>query len=179
MPRRARTVLVVGEDFGNSDPRYHSDLYALTGASGRRLAALCGYEGEGTLPVLQFAAAFARTNVVTLASQWSDKDAVWEGRVDVLYKAIGRRVILLGSRVARAFGYQDLELFDVIRAYSDPGGPMEVVRAPHPSGRSHWWNDPANVERAAEFWRAQRVVAETGVDYVGQWIGVVPEAVAP
>lgn len=42
-----------------------------------------------------------------------------------------------------------------------PGGIYYAV-APHPSGLSHWWNDPANVERARAFYvdllaRAERV----------------------
>lgn len=156
-----RRVLVVGEDFGNAPAEYHDDVHALTGASGRRLAALCGYEGEGTRPLVQFARDFERTNVVTAPSDWHDYDLVWRGVLSAIQKGAGRRAILLGSRVARAFRQDDLELFEARRLTATHVGDIEVVRAPHPSGRNRWWNDPENVARAESFWREQRALAES------------------
>jgi len=57
-----------------------------------------------------------------------------------------RPAILLGGNVGRAF-------------LLPPGQPLFRWRgglclAPHPSGVSRWWNDPANVRRARRFWRA-------------------------
>lgn len=59
---------------------------------------------------------------------------------------LGGEVVLLGRHVARAFGAQGapfLEWFDLRGAWA------AVV--PHPSGVNHWWNDPANTNRAAVF----------------------------
>lgn len=144
-------VLLVGEDFGNSDPQYHSDVYALTGASGRRITELCGYQGGNK--ILQYALDFERTNVVTLQPDWKDKEMVRASVYDLLSRMVGRRTILLGSRVAEAFNLLHLGYFEWTR---DPDVNLIVARAPHPSGRSHWWNDPANVESARRFWSATR-----------------------
>lgn len=57
----------------------------------------------------------------------------------------GRRVLLLGGRVATAFGVHT-ELFEWT---TSPGFAAAVV--PHPSGLSRWWNDPANVRTFHEF----------------------------
>lgn len=142
-------ILLVGEDFGNSDPEYHSDVYALTGASGRRLASLCGYQGPNA--ILLFALNFERTNVVTLQPEWSDKELVRANVYDILSMMRGRRTVLLGSRVAEAFNLLHLGYFEWTR---DADVDMTVARAPHPSGRSHWWNDPENVAAARAFWRS-------------------------
>lgn len=141
-----RRLLLVGEDFGNSDPRYHSDTYALTGKSGRRLSSLLGFEGD----MLRYALATERTNVVTLAPQWRDHALVAQGVVDISTRMERRRTILLGARVAHAFGKDDLELMAWDFDAEIDGW---VARLPHPSGRSHWWNDPRNVAQAEEFMR--------------------------
>ena len=75
----------------------------------------------------------------------------------------GRLVVLLGAGVARVFGIRDyfmpsdlcvprgrvpLLAFDFTPLF--PGG---VALCPHPSGISMWWNEPANVDAAREFWR--------------------------
>lgn len=155
-----RDVLIVGEDYGHSDERYHRDLYALTGASGRRLAGLCGYEGEGTLPVLQFCQDFRRTNVVVRPEQWRDPFAVRAGVARVVARlSEGDRVVLLGGRVAAAF-HVGSPLFEWGLAVEvDAGVGWTYARSPHPSGRSHWWNDPANVAVAREFWTRLRAQA--------------------
>lgn len=144
-------ILLVGEDFGNSDPKYHSDVYALTGASGRRLTELCGYQGPNQ--VLQFALDFERTNVVTLQPEWRDKSLVDRRVGEIVARMTGRRAILLGSRVAAAFKAEGLDMFRWTMATDRS---TQIARAPHPSGRSHWWNDPENVESARRFWRAAR-----------------------
>lgn len=139
-------VLLVGEDFGNSAPEYHHDAYALTGASGRRLVSLAGYQGPNAM--LLYALDFARTNVVVTADQWKDRELVGAG-----YRRVSEmadeylHVVLLGRRVARAFGLQDQRLFDFVD---------HVAVMPHPSGRSHWWNDPGNERRARAFMRSLR-----------------------
>jgi len=47
--------------------------------------------------------------------------------------------VLLGRRVATAFGKGDKEFLSLDRAFTD-----WWYIFPHPSGRSRWWNDPRN-----------------------------------
>ena len=57
-------------------------------------------------------------------------------------------VLLLGRNVARAARADYLGFLEW-----DWWGFFHVAVFPHPSGTSHYWNDPANVERASEFLR--------------------------
>lgn len=58
------------------------------------------------------------------------------------------RVILFGRRVARSFGIPPTQpFFELVRLRAFP-----FVVVPHPSGASHWWNDPANVRTARAWW---------------------------
>lgn len=141
-------LLLIGEDFGNADTRYHSDIYALTGKSGRRLASLMGFEGDDAM--LRYALATERTNVVTVQPQWKDHALVAENVIRIGERARHRKVILLGVRVAGAFGYQNT---DMMTWLFDPNIEAWVARMPHPSGRSHWWNEEANVIEASRFLR--------------------------
>jgi hypothetical protein len=62
-----------------------------------------------------------------------------------------RRTVLLGRFVAEMFDEADTPFF----RWTEPFGPASLLAvAPHPSGISHWWNEPANVRRAKRFWRA-------------------------
>ena len=54
-----------------------------------------------------------------------------------------RRRIYLGKRVSAAFRFD--EDFFVWR--------RSQVVCPHPSGLNRWWNEPANVQSAAAFWK--------------------------
>lgn len=139
--RSPRDLLIVGEDFGNSPVEYHNDFYALTGASGKRLAELAGVH------YLDFYLLTERTNVVELLPQWRDKTLVQES-VRKIYeeRMAGRRTILLGSRVSAAFGFTAEPLSWVLVDQH-----REVARMPHPSGRNHWWNDRQNYESARAF----------------------------
>lgn len=75
----------------------------------------------------------------------------------------GREVVLLGRRVARSFAGLSPWL-DALHAapYFSSACPLVldgrgvwsacmVWIAPHPSGRSRWWNDPAHRDQAAAF----------------------------
>ena len=57
----------------------------------------------------------------------------------------GRAVLLLGRRVAAAFGVVDWPYLVPMRW---EGGPVAAV-VPHPSGVCRWWNDPEASRRAA------------------------------
>ena len=69
--------------------------------------------------------------------------------------ACGERavIVLLGRRVAEAFGYRR-EFFTL---GEEPIGRLAYVSLPHPSGRSRVWNDEASVLLA------QRALREAGV----------------
>lgn len=60
---------------------------------------------------------------------------------------IGRRTILLGQRVAKAFSVRlpELRWMDVDRHGT------QLALVPHPSTRNIWWNDPTNRAAARRF----------------------------
>ena len=132
---------------GRAPSRTSDHRQPLSGPSGERLAFLCD------LTMAEFAARFERRN---LLDAWQGK----AGKGDAFVRApearalaeglraglATRRVVLLGSDVARAFGF--------------PGEPFlfgahwggSFAFCPHPSGVNRWWNDPENFERARLFW---------------------------
>jgi hypothetical protein len=72
------------------------------------------------------------------------------------------RLVLLGRRVARAFGVgEDRPWFEwsgltwksaaLGPTGANPRGLLEVVVFPHPSSTSHFWNERANVDAARRF----------------------------
>lgn len=66
----------------------------------------------------------------------------------------GLIVLLLGHRVARAFGLTHADYFvqyDIDHA--------EVRVLPHPSAVNRWWNDPENYKQACDF--MQNIVRRT------------------
>ncbi len=121
----------------------------LSGRSGRRLAALCG------LPIEAFLEAFERRNLI---DEWpgpkqdADGDAFVTAREARRFAESfrpvvrGRRVVILGLSVAAGFG-----LTHPAMTFAPHWG-GEFAFCPHPSGVSRWWNDPANEERARNFW---------------------------
>ena len=69
-------------------------------------------------------------------------------------------MVLVGTRVARAFGIESPEFFEWTRR-EDFGFNLVVI--PHPSGVNLWWNKKENKERGTKFlrelgegWRALR-----------------------
>lgn len=121
----------------------------LEGRCGERMAALAGVTPEA------FYRATERRNVL---DEWpgaaTDKGArfprlrasIAAGRL-LAHFSPDRLVLLLGYRVARAFGVK-LRYFEeasILRA--------RVYVIPHPSGVNVWYNDPANVRRAERFMR--------------------------
>jgi len=76
-------------------------------------------------------ATLARRNAFRLATEWP------EG---------GPRFLLLGRRVAAAFGAGDYDFGSVLFAWDCP-----AIVLPHPSGRSRWWNAEGR-EELVEWW---------------------------
>lgn len=65
-----------------------------------------------------------------------------------------KRVILMGKRVARAFGLEKLEYFDRIAVIDEPHrSATEHVVVPHFSGVNRWWNDESNRTLARKKWK--------------------------
>ena len=121
----------------------------LEGRIGKRLAALAGLTFE------EFLERFDRVNLLDVRQDTREKGFEFDmasARKNALaawarFKA-GQTVILLGKRVADAFGLKTVPYFQGVTLSE-----ARVYVMPHPSGVSRWWNDPANVKQAEEFMR--------------------------
>lgn len=138
-------ILLVGEAPAPSDgPLAPGE--ALTGSSGRRIASLAGLAWDDYLALTE------RVNLFDeLPPIWLPYEAREAARL-IIPRMYDRRTILLGQKVAAAFGLAGGEamLEWATRWTSDIAG-AEVAIVPHPSGRNRWWNDRANVARASTF----------------------------
>lgn len=146
-------MTVVGQAPGpNTDPSE-----PLSGASGRRLAALCG------LTYAEFRRRFRLVNVLDGHPGRSGKGCAFpsaearKSASDLLMGMAGHPTVLLGRAVPAAFGLAAAPWFE----WRQSGG-WPVAATPHPSGISHWWNEPANVRRARRFWRRLARAAAPG-----------------
>ncbi len=62
-----------------------------------------------------------------------------------------RELILVGTRVAQAFGLRR-DHYEYLTWFARQGGFGRLVAVcPHPSGLNRWWNNDENVRRAREF----------------------------
>ena len=141
---RDRIILVGQAPSRNGDPK----TPLIGGRSGFFLQQLCG------MSLLQYVRSFETVNVVEAwpgySSSKGDLFPADEAKVKAEAKAAswhGRRVILLGKNVARAFGHNKTPLM----TWTTDSRGFEVAVVPHPSGVSRWWNDPTNTERARAF----------------------------
>lgn len=139
---RALRPLLVGQ----APARGAEGRPALAGsASGRRLARLAGLDGPGGLDEL-----LRLVDAVNLSTVWRPSAEMSVGflrrDVETVHAlAVGRRVVVcLGYLVARALGVPAAPWYERRDGYA-------IV--PHPSGRSRYWNDAANVYQAERFWR--------------------------
>lgn len=126
-------VLVI---VGELNPYGHEPRYALhdlpVNAAGHRLRTKV--LGLGRLPYFRI----PRFNLCT--GKWAARDAAAEAtRLQALHPEA--TFLLLGRKVATAFGLRDAELFSTV-------GKFVVI--PHPSGRCREWNDPAAFQRARD-----------------------------
>ena len=117
------------------------------GCSGSRLAAILGMDTDTYLRT------FDRCNLVV--GDWDPRSA--RNAAHALVQSGRDRVIMLGARVADAFGVSFSEVFDLgLKMYGGQGSEWEDIRAvryvvlPHPSGRSRWWDKPMARERARD-----------------------------
>lgn len=73
----------------------------------------------------------------------------------------GRRVVIVGRKVADAFDLPKVDWFEPIQLRCGPrhaatgcSGLADVIVIPHPSGRNHWYNTELNRARARQALRA-------------------------
>lgn len=134
-------------------------LLALTGRSGRRLAALAGL----AYPI-DYCRSFGRINLLQnpMPAAPGGRGSVFDHArarlaADRLVDIVGQRsfLVLLGRRVARAFDVSDACWFEwnlaMWGAESGVARAAHLAVVPHPSGTSSFWNDPTNRLRAGRF----------------------------
>jgi hypothetical protein len=129
---------------------------SLTGGSGRRLAELIGVSDD------EYVDRFDRINLHPI--EGSDYDSLAGANLGPILR--GRRVVVLGRRVANALGirYRNWFEWDV-----DPRGFVFAV-SPRLIGLSRWWNEPANRSVAESFYRGltRPTIHVEGVDGSGK-----------
>lgn len=132
--------LLVGESNPHSaDPR-HALYPHPPGCAGHRLMNILG------LRRWEYMLLFDRANLLGCSPVWFPR-AARERAAELL--ASDRKLILLGAKVAAAFGFCD----GPFRSYDG-----RVLVLPHPSGRCRVWNDPGAAARARE--AVARLVAD-------------------
>ena len=137
--------LIVGEaPSKNQDPER-----PVEGRIGKRLANCAG------LPYDDFLQHFERVNLLHERQEVNGKGFVFDlhkahGTAIVICTKLepGRVVLLLGHRVAKAFGiktayFKPQRLQDLFE--------MTAFVVPHPSSINRWWNSRANVTKAIKF----------------------------
>jgi len=137
-------LILIGQAPGrNGDPSR-----PLEGRNGRRLAKLAGIAEDEYLEI---------TDRMNLLDRWPGKKGkgdewpVAEAEAsanEMLPNLSGRRVLLVGRNVAKAFGFGDLPWLEWRKLEG-----MEVAVIPHPSGIVLWWNDKENRQAAKKFLR--------------------------
>lgn len=119
-------------------------------ASGRstdRLARLCGLSSTAQLHERAWLLNVGRNDFD------GDEEPASSTRLralEIVGRLKGRRVVLLGVKVAAAFGLHHLPLLEW-RDVVAHGSRFKAARCPHPSGLNRYWNDPANCDLARVF----------------------------
>ena len=126
--------LLVGEDNPHSDNPRAALFPRPRGAAGHRLAEILGMSGA------EYLRAFARTNLCD--GPWVRAAA--DLRAEQIQFVWPGPIVLLGAKVARAFGVP----YAPFSTRRSADGSTRVLVLPHPSGRCRVWNDPAARTRA-------------------------------
>mgnify|MGYP001576063991 FL=1 len=145
--------IIIGEaPSRNGDPKK-----PITGRPGRCLAR-AAFGAAADVP--RFLAGFERKNLIGTWPGQEGKGSAWpvaaarKAAGTLLPELAGRTAILLGKRVARAFGMARLAYFAWAPIKVAAGmRPAWVVVVPHPSGINRWWNDAANRKKAGGWLR--------------------------
>lgn len=130
-------VWLIGESnpYG-SDPSFA--LYPLPErASGGRLAAILGLSAD------EYLRAFVRRNLID-GPKWSAPAARVSARQMIVAAGDGAALVLLGARVASAFGVPFIPLATSI--YLRPVN-IRLLVIPHPSGLNRAWHNPTTAPR--------------------------------
>ncbi len=128
--------LLVGESNPYSIDQRHALLPWPAGAAGDRLRMILGLTDR------QYLRAFDRANLV-LGQRWSMPAAAREGAAYLMRQRPTRApMILLGRRVAAAFGVADYPQFTICGRF---------YLLPHPSGRCRDWSRRGAIAKARAF----------------------------
>lgn len=138
------TLILVGEAPSRESIASRPSL-ALTGSSERNL---CRIAGWGWLAYLKRT---SRYNLFLDPQPRWDARAAQERASAMGAELEGRRVILLGQKVAAAFGLAGYPSYTWLELDPERPGYADVALMPHPSGRNRAWNDPAERARARAF----------------------------
>lgn len=126
----------------------------LSGPSGKRLADVMGITHEQLL---------SRHELINVLKRWpgkdsfgSDKFPMIEARAAVdklMPKLRGKIVVLLGAKVAKAFGFEEFQYFTKYRLERKDRSTVidHVFIVPHTSGRCRWYNDENRFLTARKF----------------------------
>lgn len=147
-------------------PSRAGDGRAFSGPSGRRLASLFGlgdYEELASRVYLTniFPVPAARK---PLPARRRTKRHAGDEFDEITARRMGMRkmhawardpelVVVLGcgQKVTKALVGQEMPFYAGKALHTEPARGVDVWSFPHPSGASHYWNDPANVAHAAHF----------------------------
>jgi len=145
IPRHRRIVLIGQAPSRRADP----DRPLIGGASGGML-----YRLAGAMSLRQYASWFERRNLLRgwpgAAAPKGDLFPLADARqaaAQLLQQLGGRKVVLLGSGVAAAFGF---DAKTPRLAWFERGGTTWAL-CPHPSPVNRWWNETTNKVAAAKF----------------------------
>jgi len=144
-PHRPKPLLIGEANPYSGNPKLALFPWPASSAGGRLCRVVLG------LAPRQYIRWFDRVNLC--AGEWNAREAREAAKQIFVDRFKPERVnVLLGAKVARAFGY-DFEPFLVER-----GSCGSVVILPHPSGRCRTWNEPGAVDRAREALRKSGLV---------------------
>jgi hypothetical protein len=145
-------IIIIGEAPTPGNRQAGQALHPHLCASGRRLLDYSGWT---------LAEYLGRTDRRNLYPHPVDKSTPWNAafariaaQVDARSIPLGGTVILLGHRVAEAFGYVHASVLTGFLPLDGGLFGRHVAVVPHPSGRSRYWNNPANRDAARAFLRA-------------------------
>jgi len=140
--------VLVGQAPAKSTPAGSPPL--LVGPTPKRLMELGGLE------LREYVFLFDRRNVL---DRWTGKqgngdsfplaEARKKAALASMSDLVDRDIVFLGKSVAGAFGRGDVPYFE--RSKFGWGTKGSAVTFPHPSGVSHWWNEPSNHLKAKMF----------------------------
>ncbi len=134
--------LIIGEAPSKNEPTPRP----IEGRIGKRLAMYAN------MPLQRFLDHFDRVNLLAIRQDTAEHGFTFDVKAarveaDKLQREFkrGQVVILLGGRVAEAFGVHDDYFVE------NPLGLAKAYIVPHPSGINRWHNDPANRIRMSVF----------------------------